>query len=48
MNLNVPVELYNSFKSVTTAQGQNMTNVLMEFIKNYVAKYSPKPKGRRL
>ena len=48
MNLNVPLELHNSFKSVTAAQGQNMTDVLMEFIKNYVAKYSPKPTGRRL
>jgi hypothetical protein len=45
MNLNVPVELHNSFKSVTAAQGQNMTDVLLEFIKNYVVKHSPK--GRR-
>lgn len=42
MNLNVPVELHNNFKSVTAAQGQNMTDVLMEFIKNYVAKNAPK------
>ena len=47
MNLNVPVELHNSFKSVTAAQGQSMTDVLLEKIKEYVAKYSPKPKGRR-
>lgn len=47
MNLNVPVELHNSFKSVTAAQGQNMTDVLLEFIQNYVTKNSPKPKGRR-
>ena len=46
-NLNVPVELHNNFKSVTAAQGQNMTDVLLEFIQNYVTKYSPKPKGRR-
>ena len=45
MNLNVPVELHNSFKAVTAAQGLNMTDVLMEFIKSYVAKNSPK--GRR-
>ena len=45
MNLNVPVELHNNFKSVTAAQGQNMTDVLLEFIKAYVAKNSPK--GRR-
>ena len=32
MNLNVPIELHNNFKSVTAAQGQNMTDVLLEFI----------------
>jgi len=45
MNLNVPVQLHNSFKAATAAQGLNMTDVLMEFIKNYVARNSPK--GRR-
>ena len=45
MNLNVPVELHNSFKSITAAQGQNMTDVLIEFIEQYVAKHQPK--GRR-
>lgn len=45
MNLNVPIELHNSFKAVTAAQGQPMTDVLLEFIRNYVAKHSPK--GRR-
>lgn len=47
MNLNVPVELHNSFKAVTAARGQNMTDVLMEFIQNYVAKNAPKPTRRR-
>jgi hypothetical protein len=47
MNLNVSVELRNSFKSVTAAQGMNMTDVLLKFIQDYVTKYSPKPKGRR-
>jgi hypothetical protein len=45
MNLNVPIELHNAFKATTAAQGQNMTDILMEFIKDYVAKNSPK--GRR-
>ena len=45
MNLNVPVALHNSFKATTAAQGLNMTDVLMEFIQNYVTKNSPK--GRR-
>ena len=47
MNLNVPVELHNAFKAVTAARGQNMTDELMKFIESYVAKNSPKPKGRR-
>ena len=47
MNLNVPVELHNSFKSTTAAQGVNMTDVLLEFIEGYIAKHSPKPKRRR-
>jgi hypothetical protein len=47
MNLNVPVELHNSFKAATAARGLNMTDVVMDFIRNYVAKSAPKPKGRR-
>jgi len=47
MNLNVPVELHNNFKSLTAAQGDNMTDVLLEFIQSYVDKHSLKPKGRR-
>ncbi len=47
MNLNVPVELHNGFKAATAAQGKNMTDVLMEFIENYVAKHAPKPTRRR-
>ena len=48
MNLNVPIELHNNFKSVTAAEGQNMTDVLLEFIQKYVPEHSsPKPKGRR-
>jgi hypothetical protein len=47
LNINVPTELHRSFKSTTAAQGLEMTDVLMEFIKSYVAKHSSKPKGRR-
>ena len=32
MNLNVPLELHNNFKSATAAQGLNMTHILIEFI----------------
>jgi hypothetical protein len=47
MNLNVPVELHNTFKSIAASQGQNMTDVLLEFIQEYVDRHSVKPKGRR-
>ena len=49
MNLNVPLELHNAFKSITAAQGQNMTDVLLKYIKDYVGDHSTatKPKGRR-
>ena len=49
MNLNVAVSLHDAFKAATAAQGENMTDVLLEFIKHYVAKngVSPKKKGRR-
>ena len=46
MNLNVPVELHNSFKATTAAQGKNMTDVLMEFIRDYV-KNPPSHKGSK-
>jgi len=49
MNLNVPLELHNRFKSITASQGQNMTDVLLEFIQNYVDDHDAKPskKGKR-
>jgi hypothetical protein len=48
MNLNVPIELHNSFKSATASEGKNMTDVLLQFIQQYVADSSAaKPKGRR-
>jgi hypothetical protein len=50
MNLNVPVELHNSFKAATASRGLDMTSVLLEFIQTYVAKHGPsnkEPKGRR-
>ena len=47
MNLNVPLELHNSFKSITAAQGQNMTDVLLKFIQDYINDNSSKPKKKR-
>ena len=48
VNLNIPLELHNSFKSLTAAQGQTMSDVLLAYIQQYVADHTtPKPKGRR-
>jgi len=47
VNLNIPIDLHNSFKSATAAEGKNMTDVLMKYIQDYVDKYSGKGKGRR-
>jgi hypothetical protein len=41
MNLNVETSLHHAFKTATAARGQNMTDVLLEFIQQYVAKHYP-------
>lgn len=38
LNINVEVSLHDAFKAATAAKGDNMTDVLLEFIQNYVAK----------
>jgi ParG len=47
MNLNVPADLHDAFKSATAAKGANMTNVLMKFIEDYVAKHGVAPKKKQ-
>ena len=49
MNINVEVSLHDAFKAATAARGENMTDVLLEFIQEYVAKngLALKKKGRR-
>ena len=47
MNLNVPIELHNAFKAATAAQGENMTDELLKFIRGYVDKHLSKPARRR-
>ena len=50
MNLNVEIPLHSAFKAATAAQGQSMTDVLLKYIEDYVARHSPsakKPKRRR-
>jgi ParG len=49
MNINVEASLHDAFKAATAARGENMTDILMKFIEDYVAKsgVAPKKKGRR-
>lgn len=51
MNLNVEVGIHNAFKAATAAQGENMTDVLLEFIEEYIRKHplgtKPAKKGRQ-
>jgi hypothetical protein len=47
MNLNVPIELHNSFKAATAALGLDMTTVLLEFIESYVSKQGTTPSKKR-
>jgi uncharacterized protein (DUF1778 family) len=48
VNINIPVELHNAFKAASAARGQNMTDVLLKRIEEYVEKYgtAPAKKGR--
>ena len=41
MNINVEVGLHNAFKAATSARGENMTDVLMKHIQDYVDKHMP-------
>ena len=41
MNINVDVRLHDRFKAATAAEGKNMTDVLMDFIRQYVEQHLP-------
>ncbi len=49
MNVNIEASLHDAFKAATAAQGENMTDVILQFIRSYVEKNGLKParKGRR-
>jgi hypothetical protein len=41
MNINVDTKLHNAFKAITAQQGKNMSDVLVQFIKEYIEKNQP-------
>jgi len=45
VNFHIQEKLLNSFKSVAAEQGKTMTDLLVEFIKDYVR--GPRPKKSR-
>jgi hypothetical protein len=48
MNINVEADVHAAFKAATAVRGENMTDVLIEFIQDYIKKYGVQPKkGRR-
>jgi hypothetical protein len=44
LNMNVPRNLHDAFKAATAAEGKQMTDVLMEFIRDYVER---RPAGQQ-
>ena len=49
LNINIDLELHNAFKAATAARGENMTDVLLKFIQDYVTRnrYDQRPKKER-
>ena len=45
LNMHVPRDLHDAFKAATAAEGKQMTDVLMEFIRAYVER-AAKPRSR--
>lgn len=41
LNMNVPRDLHDAFKSAAAAEGKQMTDVLMDFIRKYVDQHQP-------
>ena len=41
MNINVEASLHAAFKAATAARGENMTDILVKCIQDYVDKYLP-------
>ena len=47
MNVNVDQDLHTAFKTAVTSERQNMTDVLMEFMRRYVAEHGPAAAARK-
>lgn len=47
LNVNLDIDLHNAFKAATAARGENMTDVLLAFIKDYVARYDTRKNTKK-
>ena len=47
VNINIELRLHNAFKAATAARGENMTDVLLDCIRSYVARYGMTPKKKK-
>ena len=47
VNINLELSLHNAFKAAAAARGENMTEVLLDFIRGYVARYETTTKKKR-
>ena len=48
LNINIELKLHNAFKSAAAAEGREMTELLLAFIRSYVEKHeAAKQKGGR-
>lgn len=41
MSLNIPPDLHRAFKVAAAAQGKEMTELILEFVRDYVRRYAP-------
>jgi hypothetical protein len=46
MNINIRAELFNQFKAAVATQGKTITQVLLEFVEDYVRKHAPRSVAR--
>jgi uncharacterized protein (DUF1778 family) len=47
LNINIEVKLHNAFKAAAAARGENMTDILLQCIQDYVTRYGYDSKKKK-
>jgi hypothetical protein len=47
LNVILPRDLHDQFKAAASAEGKQMTEVLMEFIQDYIRRHGVEPRKER-